>query len=199
MLSFEYFREIDTSGTGSFLMKLQTDLSGKNYNAGQIFTQLTQTIKFWKPKVYLGLSYSGGLGVTSSSSGFYITNAFGLGISYPFQFKGAWISTNLLLRYNAFDSPSYDPQLTVYFGKEFFNYRLFLSGSFTFWTENKNQGNDYTKNLRGKKFAFFGDPQIWVKIHKGISVGSRISVLYNLVAEKNQIRNYPTIGLKYQF
>jgi hypothetical protein len=199
MFSFEYFREIDTSGTGSFLLKLQTDLSGKNNNVSQVFSQLTQTIKFWKPKVYLGFNYSGGLGVTSSSTGFYLVNSLGIGVSYPFQWKGAWVATNLLFRYSAFDSPSYDPQLTVYFGKGFFNYRLFLAGSFTFWTENKNQGNDYTRGLTGKKFAFFGDPQIWYTIRKGFSIGSRTSVFYNLLGENKQIQFYPTIGVKYQF
>ena len=36
--SFEYFKNIDTLGTGSFLMKLQADLNGKNENIGQVYT-----------------------------------------------------------------------------------------------------------------------------------------------------------------
>ena len=40
-----------------------------------------------------------------------------------------------------------------------------------FWTENRNQGNDYTRDFKGKKFAFFGDPQLWIKIKNGFSVG----------------------------
>jgi hypothetical protein len=27
------------------------------------------------------------------------------------------------------------------------------------WTENKNNGYDYTKDLRGKRFSFFAEPQ----------------------------------------
>ena len=199
MLSFEYFKEIDTLGTGSFLFKLQSDLNGSNGNVGQVFTQLSQSLKFWGPKVYLALNYSGGLGVTAASYGFYLTNAFGVGVSYPFQWKGAWIATNMYARYSAFNKPSYDPQLTLYFGKGFLDYRIFIAGSFVFWTENKNQGTDFTSTLTGKKFAFFGDPQVWFRLRNGFSIGSRISTFYNLLGEEDQFQFYPTIGAKYQF
>jgi hypothetical protein len=197
--NFEYFKDIDTISTGSFLFKIQADLNGKNNNIGQVFTQVSQSLKFWKPKVYLSLNYSGGLGITPDSYGFYLSNSFGLGVSYPFQWRGAWFAINLLFRYNAFDRPSYDPQVTFYFGKGFFNYRIFMAGSFVLWTENRNQGNEFTKSLSGKKFAFFGDPQIWIRIKNGFSVGSRINVYYHLLSENNKIQFYPTLGTRYQF
>jgi hypothetical protein len=197
--SFEYFKNVDTLGTGSFLFKLQSDLKGKNNNIGQIFTQVSQSLRFWKPKIYLSLNYSGGLGVTPTASGFYLYNSFGTGVSFPFQWKGAWFATNLLFRYTAFNKPSYDPQLTVYFGKGFSQYKVFTAGSFVFWTENRDQGNEFTRSFSGKKFAFFGDPQIWFRIKNGFSVGSRINVYYHLLSEHDQIQLYPTLGTKYQF
>jgi hypothetical protein len=197
--SFEFFKEIDTIGTGSFLFKLQADLKGKNNNMGQVFTQLSQSIKFWQPKIYLSLNYTGGLGVTPLSYGFYLNNSFGAGVSYPFQWKGAWLATNLLFRYNAFEKPSYDPQFTFYFGRGFLNYRVFASGSFVFWTENKDQGIEFTRDQKGKKFAFFGDPQIWIKIKDQLSAGSRINVYYHVITNDNKIQIYLTIGLKFQF
>jgi len=199
MFSFEYFKNIDTVGTGSFLLKVQADLKGKNNNVGQVFTQMSQSLRFWKPKIYVSLSYSGGLGVTPTSFGFYLSNAFGAGLSYPFQWKGAWIATSLIYRYSGFDKPSYDPQFTFYFGRGFVNYKIFVAGSFVFWTENRNQGTEYTQSQRGKKFAFFGDPQIWFKIKNGFSVGSRISVFYHLISNDDRIQFYPTLGTKYQF
>lgn len=195
---FEYFKNVDTLGTGSFLFKLQTDLNGKNNNIGQCFTQISQSLKYWKPKLYIYLTYSGGLGVTPTSFGFYIPNSFAAGASGLLVWKGVWISPSLSLRVNMFDKPSYDPQVTLYVGRGFFNYKLFASGSFTFWTENRNQGNDATNDLRGKKFAFFGDPQIWIKIKNNVSVGSKVNVLYNLTGER-QMKFYPTVGIKYQF
>jgi Domain of unknown function (DUF5020) len=197
--SFEYFKDIDTMGTGSFLLKINAQLDGMKNNTGQAFTQISQSIKFWKPKVYLSLNYSGGLGVTPDSFGFYISNSFGLGVAYPFQWKGAWVAASLYFRINEFDKTSYDPQLNLYFGKGFFNYKIFAAGSFVFWTQNRNQGNDDTKGLTGKKFAFFGDPQIWFKIKNGFSIGSRINVYYHLLSENDRIQFYPTLGIKYQF
>jgi len=197
--SFEYFKNIDTMGTGSFLMKLQADLNGKNKNTGQVYTQLSQSLRFWKPKIFLSLNYSGGLGVTPSAFGYYLTNCYGMGVSYPFQWRGAWVASSLIVRYTAFDRPSYDPQMTLYFGKGFFNYRIFTCGSFVFWTQNKNQGIESTKDLHGKKFAFFGDPQFWFRIKSSLSVGTRINVYFHIYDTDNKMQLYPTMGVKYQF
>lgn len=198
-LSFEYFKQIDTLGTGSFLLKMQADLKGSQGNVGQVFTQISQSLRFWKPKIYLSLNYSGGLGIANDAFGYYLANSFGAGVSYPFQWKGAWLATALVYRYNAFKKPSYDPQLTLYFGKGFFNYKIFIAGSFVFWTENLDRGEDFTQGLTGKKFAFFGDPQIWFGVGKGVSVGTRINVFYHLITNDDRIQFYPTIGAKYQF
>lgn len=198
-LSFEYFKLLDTLGTGSFLLKVQADLNGNNSNMGQVFAQVSQTLRFWKPKIFLSLNYSGGLGVTPGSFGYYIANSYGIGLSYPFQWKGAWLAANLVLRYNAFDRPSYDPQFTFYFGKGINNYRFFVAGSFVFWTQNKNLGDAFTSDLKGKKLAFFGDPQIWLNIKNGFSAGTRINVFHHLLTDGNEVQFYPTLGLKYQF
>ncbi len=198
-LSFEYFRNIDTLGTGSFLFKTEAQLNGAKSNMGQVFTQVSQTLRFWKPKPALYLNYSGGLGVTPDAYGYYLANSFGIGAAYPFQWKGAWAATSVAFRVNCFNKLSYDPQFTVYFGKGFFNYRIFADGSLVFWTENRNQGTEPTKALRGKKFAFFGDPKIWIKIKGGFSVGSKVNIFYNLIGEEGSVQFYPTIGTRYQF
>jgi hypothetical protein len=197
--TFEYFKNIDTLETGSFLFKIQADMKGKDRNMGQIFTQLSQTLRFWKPKVYLSITYTGGLGVTPDSYGFYLNNSFGLGVSYPFQWKGAFLSASVSYRLNIYEKLSHDPQIIFYFGKGLFNYKIWVAGSIVSWTENRNQGIDYTKDLKGKKFAFFGDPQIWFKVKNGFSVGSRINLYYHLLSNDNRLLVYPTIGTKYQF
>ena len=196
---FEYFKDLDTLGTGSFMLKLQTDFNGNKSNVGQVFTQISQSIKFWKPKIYFSANYSGGLGVTPDSYGYYIANSFGIGVAYPFQWRGAWVATSLLFRYNSFEKPSYDPQFTFYFGRGFLNYRIFTDGSFVCWTENRNRGDNYTASLKGKKFAFFGDPKIWIKVNAGFSMGTKFNVFYNLLGGEGKIQIYPTIGAKYQF
>lgn len=198
-VSFEYFKNIDTLESGSFLFKMQTDFKGERTNASQVFLQLSQTLRFWKPKIYLSLSYSGGLGIAPGGFGYYLANSFATGASYPFQWKGAWLSASVLYRYNAFASASHDVQGTFYFGKGFNNYKIFVGGSLVAWTENKNQGNDFTAGQYGKKFAFFGDPQLWLRIKNGFSVGSRINVYYHVLTMENKVQVFPTVGVKYQF
>ncbi len=195
-LAFEYLKNLDSS-RGSFLAKVQVDLNGTNGNVGQIFLQLSQTLRFWKPKLQLALTFSGGLGATPNSFGYYINNSYGIGAAYPFQFKGAFFTTQLVLRYNTFNKPSYDPQFTFYVGRGYFNYRVFVSASFTFWTQNNDIGTDATQGLRGKDFKFFGDPQIWFKVYKGFSIGTRVFVFYHTI--NNDVQFFPTLGTKYRF
>lgn len=196
-LSYEYFKGNDS--TGSFLLKMQTDFSGENNNVGQLFLQVSKNIRYWKPKVDLAFTYSGGLGVAPPAYGYYLTNTFGIGAAYPFQWKGGWFSTSLVYRYSTFARPSHDAQFTFYFGRGFFNYRIFVAGSLVAWSENRNQGTDFTKHLTGKKTAFFGDPQCWVKVTKTVSVGTRINLFYHLLTNADQLQVYPTLALKNQF
>lgn len=196
-LSFEYFKEFDS--LGSFLFKVQSDLNGEGYNIGQTFVQLSQTIKFWKPKVFLSLRYSGGLGVASYNYGYYIYNNYGVGISYPFQWLGAYLNLNVQYRYTAFNTPTHDVQFVFYFWKGLFNYRLVFAGSIVMWTENRNEGIGSTTQLNSKKFAFFGDPQIWIRIKGRLSIGSRINLFYNVIGDENEFKVYPTIGTQYKF
>lgn len=196
-LTFEYFKGNDS--TGSFLLKMQSDFTGENNNVGQLFLQVSKNLRYWRPPVQLALTYTGGLGVAPPAYGYYLSNTFGVGAAYPFQWQGAWLSASLMYRYTAFPKPSHDPQLTFYFGKGFFNYRIWVAGSLVVWSENRNQGTDFTKDLTGKKVALFGDPQCWVKLTKTVSVGSRINLFYHVLTSKNQLQIYPTLAVRNQF
>ncbi|NIJ53886.1 DUF5020 family protein [Dyadobacter arcticus] len=198
MICFQYFKNLDTVSTGSFLFKAQSFLSGDQHNMGEVFMQVSQTIKFWKPKVYLALQYSGGLGIASPSFGYHIGNRYGIGISYPFVWKKAFFNAAASYRFNPFKTATHDAQATFYLGRGLLNYRIFMEGSFTAFTENHNPGIS-DPAPRGKKFAFYGDPQVWFKIKKGFSVGSRISVYYNILGNPGAFQAYPTIGSKYNF
>lgn len=195
-LSFEYFTDKDSSG--SFLFKMQTDFTGDKNNIGQLFMQVSKNLRFWQPKIYCTLNYSGGLGVAPPTYGYYISNSFAVGVSYPFQWKGAWLSASLLYRYNVFAIASHDAQLTLYLGRGFFNYKLLIAGSLVAWTENRNHGNSLTQDEQGKKIAFFGDPQMWLKVKNNFSIGSRINLFYHVISNQNLVQVYPTLGVKYQ-
>ena len=53
---FEYFKAQDSGNAfikpGSFLFKMQADLSGDANNIGKFYMQVSQSFRFWKPKIF---------------------------------------------------------------------------------------------------------------------------------------------------
>ena len=195
---FEYYKSKDTSG--AFFMKTEADLEGADHNMGKFFTQVSQSFKFLKPKVYLQLQYSGGMGIAEPGSyGYYITNAFSAGVVYPFQWKGAWFSTSLLYTLNAFKKPSNDLMYSLYWGRGFWNYKVEFSGDIELYTRNKDIGDAYTANFHGKWLSFFGEPQVWFKVHKNFSLGSKINMYFHVLTDENLLQVYPTIAARFKF
>jgi hypothetical protein len=196
---FEYFKQKDTT-SGSFFMKMESDLNGQNHNIGKFYTQLTQSFKFWKPKVYAQIQYSGGLGISEPGSySYYIANAFSVGAVYPFQWKGAWFSTALSYTYNAFKKPSNDFLYSFYWGHGFWNYKVEFSGDVELYSMNRYTGDSFTSNLSGKSIAFFGEPQVWFKLHKGFAVGSKINLYYHVLTNEDLFQVYPTLAARFKF
>lgn len=195
---FEYFKAKDTSG--AFFMKTEADLEGTDHNVGKFFTQVSQSFKLWKPKIYMQLQYSGGMGIAEPGSyGYYITNAYSIGAVYPFQWKGAWFSTSLSYTLNAFKKPSNDLLYSLYWGKGFWNYKVEFSGDVELYTMNKDLGDAYTSGLHGKWISFFGEPQVWFKIHNGFSLGSKINMYFHVLTDENLLQVYPTIAARIKF
>ena len=195
---FEYFKAKDTSG--SFFIKTESDLNGANHNIGKFYTQVSQSFKFWNPKIYVQVQYSGGLGIAEPGSyGYYITNALSLGAVYPFQWKAAWFSTSLFYTYNAFKKPSHDFLYSLYWGRGFWTYKFEFSGDIELYTMNKNTGDSFTSNLSGKTVAFFAEPQVWFKIHNGFALGSKINIYYHVLNTENLLQAYPTLAARFKF
>ncbi|MFH0756844.1 MAG: DUF5020 family protein [Bacteroidota bacterium] len=198
-VDFKYFKEIDTVNTGALLFEVQSFLNGNKNNIGQTFIQISQSLKFWKPNIFAYFYYSGGLGVTPNSYGYYISNAYSVGGSYLLAFKNIWFNLGLLYRYSAYQKPSHDPQLNLYIGGALFNYKVTYSSTLVLWSNNKDDGSTINGGKNGKKVLFFADPQIWFKIGKGFSIGSRGSLSYHIVDDLNRVVLYPTIGVKRDF
>ncbi|HTD99167.1 MAG TPA: DUF5020 family protein [Mucilaginibacter sp.] len=195
---FEYFKSKDI--IGSFFIKTESDLNGSDHNIGKFYTQVSQSFRFWKPKIYMQVQYSGGLGIAEPGSyAYYITNAFSLGVVYPFQWKGAWFSTSLSYTYNAFKKPSHDLLYSLYWGKGFWGYKFEFSGDVELYTQNKNLGDSFTSNLSGKRVAFFGEPQVWFKIHNGFAIGSKINMYYHVLTNDDVLQIYPTVAARFKF
>ena len=202
-LYFEYFKAQDSGKhfikPGSFLLKSQADFNGLNRNISQVYLQVSQTFRCWQPKVFINVQYNGGLGVTEPKQySYYITNTYSFGVSYPFKWKSAYLSSVLNYKYISYDKASHDFLYTLYWWDGLWNYKAELSGDFSIWTENKNHGDDYTKELQGKRFYFFAEPQFWYKISSAFSVGTKVNLYYHVLTTDNIFQTYPTIAVKWK-
>ncbi|HLG38586.1 MAG TPA: DUF5020 family protein [Chitinophagaceae bacterium] len=204
---FEYFRSPKPDSAygivkpGSFLLKAQSELSGERNNMGQYYVQVSQGFRFWKPKVYVQFQYNGGLGIAEPGAyGYYLTNAFSVGVAYSFQWRNkAFFNVYSSYKYTAFKKASHD-NISAFFWLIFFsNYRINFTGNIVTLTENRDHGDAFTMMKLGKKFSVFSDPQIWLKVYQGLSVGSRVNMYYHLLTEDDRVQAYPSAALRYQF
>lgn len=202
-LYFEYYKLLDTGKAfikpGSFLLKTQADFTGDQDNIGKYYMQVSQEFRFWKPKFFIDLQYSGGLGITTPRQySYYILNTYSAGISYPFKIGQAYLSSILFYRYAPYKKPSNDFLYTMYFYRGLFNYKAEFAGDFSIWTENKNHGDEATAGQSGKRFFFFAEPQAWYNINKKFSAGSKINMFYHVNTTDNVLEVYPTAAIRWK-
>jgi len=203
-LYFEYFKLQDSGQAffkpGSFLLKIQSDFLGEKNNIGKSYIQVSQSFRFWKPKIFISLQYNGGLGITEPRQySYYILNTFSLGLAYPFTWGNTYLSSVLDYKYVPYDKPSHDVLYTLYWWKGFGNYKAEFAGDFSIWTENKNHGDDYTKTFTGKRFFFFAEPQLWYNVNSTFAFGTKINMNYHVLVTDNIFQVYPTIGIRCKF
>ena len=202
-LYFEYFKSQDSGKAfikpGSFLFKMEADAYIPGINTGKMYFQVSQTLRFWQPKVFLHLSFSSGLGVTEPKQySYYILNTYLAGVACRFQWKGGFYSLVIDYKYVSYTKPSSDFLSTFYFYKGFFNFHCEFLGDFSFWKQNKNQGDTGTENLSGKRFFLFGEPQIWFRVAGEFSVGARINIYYHVNTTDNILQVYPAAGIRWK-
>lgn len=190
---------------GSFLMKEEIDLDGPNHNVSQTYTELSQSIKLGSATLlgaplYAHLGYSGGLGLFGNASGgFYIHNGFNAGLEYPFQVHGAFCNVFVAARYTSFAKPSYDPMISLYAGRSFFESRLLFANSLEAWTTSNNQGDAATQHDSGKLASWELESEVWYKAAGDFSVGAYIRTTRNVYALSNRWVVYPSFGVRYAF
>jgi hypothetical protein len=202
-LYFEYFKTLDTGKIfikpGSFLIKTQADFTGDQNNIGKYYMQVSQEFRFWKPKVFIDLQYSGGLGITTPRQySYYILNTYSAGISYPFKIGEAYLSSILFYKYVPYAKPSNDFLYTMYFYHGLFHYKAEFAGDFSIWTENRNHGDATTATPSGKRFYFFAEPQVWYNLNKRFSVGSKVNTYYHVNTTDNVFEICPTAALRWK-
>jgi hypothetical protein len=200
-LYFEYFKTQDSAKKfikpGSFLLKLQADFVGEKNNIGKFYMQVSQSFRCWRPKIFLNLQFSGGLGIAKPRQySYYITNNYSLGVSYPFKWHRAYMTSVLNYKYVPYDKPSHDFLYTLYWWEGLFSYKGEFSGDFSLWTENKNHGDDLTKNMKGKRLSFFAEPQFWYKLSNSLAAGTRLNIFYHVNITSDVLQVYPAIAIR---
>ena len=195
-LTFKTFKALEF---GSFLLKLEASLDGARHNVSKGYLEVSQTVRFWKAPVYVLGEYSGGLGLfDGTAGGFYIANAYHVGVAYPFQVRGGWANAAVAYKHTNFTRASHDPQATLYWGRPLGRRWAFASTG-VFWTQNRNHGDDFTAGLRGKEGAFLVENEIWWRAVGLVSVGSEVRVSRNVYASDGRVLVYPTLGMRYLF
>jgi hypothetical protein len=200
-LYFEYFKKQDSGHSffkpGSFLLKTEADLFGANNNIGKFFLQVSQSFRFWEPKIFLCLQYSGGGGITEPKQySYYIPNTFSAGAEYPFQWKDTYFTSQLSYRYTPYQRPSHDFLYTLYWWKGLLNYKLEVAGDLSIWTGNKDHGDAVTAGQKGKRFFFFAEPQVWYYLTKRLAAGSKLNLYYHVNTPENLLQPALTIAMK---
>lgn len=198
---FEYYKKQDSGKgfikPGSFLLKLQADFMGAHNNMGKFYMQVSQSFRCWKPKIFLSLQYSGGLGITEPKQySYYISNTYSVGADYPFQLGHTYFSSQLYYKTVAYTRPSHDLLYTLYWWKGLHHYKIEWAGDFSVWTENKNHGDDLTKTQQGKRFFFFAEPQLWYNVNAYFSIGTKFNTYYHVLTSEHRLQVYPTIAMR---
>jgi hypothetical protein len=195
-LTFKSFKALEF---GSFLLKLEANLDGAQHNVSQGYLEVSQTLRFWKAPVYALGEYTGGLGLfDGASGGFYIANAYLVGVAYPFRMNGSWASASVAYKHTNFSRASHDPQATLYWGRPLGKRWAFASTG-VFWTQNRNRGDEFTARLEGKEGAFLVENEIWWRAFGLVWVGSEIRVSRNVYTTDGRLLLYPTAGVRYLF
>jgi uncharacterized protein DUF5020 len=193
------FKSFKAMSFGSFLLKMEGDLDGSEHNLSKVYFEVSQTLRFWKPSIFVHLEYTGGLGLfDGGNGGYYLENAYLVGAAHPFQWQGSWGNVYLAYKLTNFRRPSHDPQLSLYWGKAL-GHRWAFASTGVFWTQNRNHGDAFTANLTGKRFAFLVENEVWYRTLPLLSVGSEIRVSREVYSTDGRLLVYPTVGIRYLF
>ena len=193
---------------GSFLLKQEIDLDGEQHNASQVYTELSQSIKLGNltlggVPVLARVGYSGGLGLyKDTTGGFYIQNVYNLGLESAFTVRKAFCDVSVSMRYANLAKPSYDPMLTAYAGRYFFNYKLLIANSLEAWTTTNEQPSaapgGVSDQLRGGKFSSWElESEAWYRVARHFYVGTYVRTTRNVYAISNRWLVYPSVGVRY--
>jgi hypothetical protein len=191
---------------GAFLLKSEIDLDGTKHNASQAYSELAQSIKLggaqlWGLPLLARLSYSVGLGLfNNASSGFYIPNAYTVGLETAFRVAQANWDISVSLRDTSLPRASYDPMLTFYVERYGFNNKLLIAHSLEAWTTSRlSEADGLSQPRSGRTVSWELESEAWYKLTQDLSAGVYIRTTRNVYVMSNRWIVYPSLGVRYSF
>jgi hypothetical protein len=190
---------------GSLLVKEEIDLNGTNHNVSQVYTEISQSIRLGKltlqdRPLFVHLGYSGGLGLFGNATGgFYIDNAYIVGLEYPFEVRNAFCNVYVALRDTNLARPSYGPMFAVYAGRKFLNDKILFANSLEAWTTPVNQSAVPAQSRAGTLASWELESEAWYEVAGNFSLGTYIRTTRNVYSLSNRWVVYPSVGVRYSF
>jgi hypothetical protein len=192
-------------GFGSFFFKEEIDLDGAKDNQSEVYSELDQSVRLgratlWGSPLLLHLGYSGGLGLfDDAAGGYYVQNAYDVGLEYAFRLAGAYCDAHVALRYTNFARPAYDPMIAFWAGKYLFDYKLLIANSLEAWTSPYDALDGGGARASPEATSWELESEVWYKVARNLSVGTYIRTTRNVYALSNRWLVYPSLGVRYSF
>jgi hypothetical protein len=199
------FKAFIPQSFGSFLMKEEIDLDGTNHNVSQVYSEVSQSVRlgqwaFQDRPLFVHLGYSGGLGLSGgATSGFYIQNAYIVGLEYPFELHKAFCNVYVALRDTNFARPYYGPMFAAYVGRKFLNDKLLLANSLEGWTTPVDQRPTSGQPQHATLTSWELESEAWYSIARNFSLGTYIRTTRNVYSASNRWMVYPSAGIRFSF
>ena len=189
---------------GSFLFKEEIDLNGARHNQSEVYSELDQSVKLGRTSLrgsplLLHVGYSGGLGLfDAAAGGYYVQSSYSAGLEYAFSVAGAFCDAYAAARYTSLARPSYDPMISFWAGKYFFDYRLLIANSLEAWTA--SVASSAASAMRPHRLASWElESEVWYKVAPNLSIGTYVRTTRNVYALSNRWLVYPSFGARYSF
>lgn len=172
---------------GSTFFFVDMDYDGSKSGISLAYWEIARNLKFWKAPVQLHLEYNGGLKVGVGS----FNNAYLVGASYPFQYKGASFELVASYKYIAGITDVADMQLTGVWFVPLFKGKVSFTGFVDLWSQ--GLGNS------SSTWVFLTEPQLWYNATKNLSLGGECEISNNFIFGKDGMQVMPTLAAKWSF
>jgi hypothetical protein len=192
--TLEMFKS-DALGSTFWFVDIDYNSAEKNKSASMAYWEIARyfTLPILDKKLSATLQYNDGLLIGSDAAGNWgmpLSSAWLGGVSYFIPIGAGNLSVELLYRYMDI-SKSPDGQLTLVWFYPFFSDRLQFTGYLDYWTQDIIGV--------GKKDILQTEPQLWYVLNPHFCLGGEVEISRNFGGYLNDLKVFPTLGVKWTF